>query len=120
MASGARPTIATRSSPRSRARTPPRPTMQSRLSGQLTGSPAAGAAGWVLTLGRAVACGRVGDRVAVQSNRCCGGCEFCRGGDESLCLNGELLGVGRDGGFAEQVCVPSRALVRLPDSVEFT
>ncbi len=62
---------------------------------------------------------KVGDRVAVQSNLFCGACEFCRRGDESLCLRGELLGVHRDGGFAGQVLVPVSALVRLPDGVSF-
>jgi 2-desacetyl-2-hydroxyethyl bacteriochlorophyllide A dehydrogenase len=60
-----------------------------------------------------------GDRVAVQSNLFCGHCEFCRRGDESLCLEGELIGVDRDGGFAQRVVVPARSLVRLPDRVDF-
>jgi NADPH:quinone reductase-like Zn-dependent oxidoreductase len=60
-----------------------------------------------------------GDRVAIQSNLFCGDCEFCRGGEESLCLNGQLLGIQHDGGFAEKVCVPARSLVRLPDGVTF-
>jgi NADPH:quinone reductase-like Zn-dependent oxidoreductase len=63
---------------------------------------------------------RAGDRVAVQSNLFCGQCEFCVAGEESLCLTGQLLGVHRDGGFAEFVAVPSRALVKLPDTVDFT
>jgi NADPH:quinone reductase-like Zn-dependent oxidoreductase len=62
---------------------------------------------------------RKADRVAVQSNLFCGQCEFCRAGEESLCLNGQLLGVQRDGGFAEKVCVPARALVRIPDKTSF-
>jgi 2-desacetyl-2-hydroxyethyl bacteriochlorophyllide A dehydrogenase len=62
---------------------------------------------------------KVGDRVAVQSNLFCGKCEFCVAGDESLCLNAQLLGVQRDGGFAEQVCVPARALVRLPEGATY-
>jgi NADPH:quinone reductase-like Zn-dependent oxidoreductase len=49
----------------------------------------------------------------------CGRCEFCLAGEESLCLNGELLGVQRDGGFAEKVLVPARVLVPLPDQVPF-
>lgn len=61
-----------------------------------------------------------GDRVAVQSNLYCGQCEFCRRGDESICLQGELLGIHRDGGFAEFCVVPNRALVRLPAGVNFT
>ena len=63
--------------------------------------------------------GSVGDRVAVQSNLFCGHCEFCARGEESLCLNGELLGMQRDGGFAERVAVPASALVRLPEKVDF-
>ncbi|MDX1952556.1 MAG: zinc-binding dehydrogenase [Verrucomicrobiota bacterium] len=62
---------------------------------------------------------KVGDRVAVQSNLFCGKCEFCLRGDESLCLNGLLLGVQRDGGLAELVSIPVSALVRLPDNVSF-
>jgi NADPH:quinone reductase-like Zn-dependent oxidoreductase len=61
---------------------------------------------------------RTGDKVAVQSNLFCGKCEFCARGEESLCLNGILLGVQRDGGFAEEVAVPARALVRIPSGVE--
>lgn len=61
----------------------------------------------------------VGDSVAIQSNIFCGECEFCRRGKESLCLRREILGVQRDGGFAEKVAVPTRALVRLPEGVDF-
>jgi 2-desacetyl-2-hydroxyethyl bacteriochlorophyllide A dehydrogenase len=76
-------------------------------------------AGEVETVGRRVMGWKRGDRVVVQSNLFCGRCEFCGRGEESLCLNGELLGVQRDGGLAEFVLVPARALVRLPDSVEY-
>jgi len=62
---------------------------------------------------------RVGDRVAVQSNLTCGTCEFCARGEESLCLNGVLLGVQRDGGFAERVAVPASSLAPLPEGVSF-
>jgi NADPH:quinone reductase-like Zn-dependent oxidoreductase len=61
----------------------------------------------------------VGDVVAVQSTIFCGECEFCRRGEESICLRSEILGVQRDGGFAEKVVVPARALVRLPRGVDF-
>ena len=62
---------------------------------------------------------RPGDRVAVQSNLFCGECEFCRKGEESICLKGGLLGVTRDGGFAEKVSVPASSLVKLPEGVDF-
>ena len=75
-------------------------------------------AGSIAALGAGVSDWRVGERVAIQSNLFCGACEYCRRGDESLCLDGQLLGVQREGGFAEQVLVPVRSLVRLPDAVE--
>jgi NADPH:quinone reductase-like Zn-dependent oxidoreductase len=62
---------------------------------------------------------KIGDRIAVQSNLFCGNCEFCLAGDESLCLRGQLLGVQRDGGFAEKAVVPARALVHLPEAASF-
>jgi NADPH:quinone reductase-like Zn-dependent oxidoreductase len=75
--------------------------------------------GEVAQPGESVSGWKAGDRVAVQSNLFCGQCEFCARGEESLCLNGRLLGVNCDGGFAELVRVPARALVRLPDAVSF-
>jgi NADPH:quinone reductase-like Zn-dependent oxidoreductase len=36
-----------------------------------------------------------------------------------MCLRSELLGVQRDGGFAEKVAVPQRCVVPLPDKVSF-
>ena len=76
-------------------------------------------AGVVSEVGSDVPDWTIGDRVAVQSNLFCGACEFCARGEESLCLRGELLGVHRDGGFAERVSVPARALVALPDGVDY-
>lgn len=77
-------------------------------------------AGDILELGADVDDWRIGDRVAVQSNLFCGNCEFCLRGDESICLNGKLLGIDVDGGFAEQVVVPARALVPIPPDVDYT
>jgi 2-desacetyl-2-hydroxyethyl bacteriochlorophyllide A dehydrogenase len=76
-------------------------------------------AGVVEAVGANVHDWKPGQRVAVQSNLFCGRCEFCLRGEESLCLTGELLGVQRDGGFAEKVLVPARALVELPAQVSF-
>ncbi|HEX7862912.1 MAG TPA: zinc-binding dehydrogenase [Verrucomicrobiae bacterium] len=77
-------------------------------------------AGVIAELGDDVDDWRTGERVAIQSNLFCGSCEYCLKGDESICLNGKLLGVDRDGGFAEFVAVPARSLVRIPAGVEFT
>jgi 2-desacetyl-2-hydroxyethyl bacteriochlorophyllide A dehydrogenase len=76
-------------------------------------------AGRVVTLGEGVHNWREGERVAIQSNLFCGKCEFCQRGQESLCLNGEMIGIQCDGGFAELVVVPVSALVRLPEKVDF-
>ncbi len=76
-------------------------------------------AGDIAALGAGVGGWKVGDRVAVQSNLFCGECEFCLKGEESICLNSQLMGVQRDGGFAEKVVVPVRALVRLPEGVKY-
>jgi NADPH:quinone reductase-like Zn-dependent oxidoreductase len=75
--------------------------------------------GQIAVLGSDVTQWQAGDRVAVQSNLFCGECEFCARGEESLCLKGRLLGVHRDGGFAEMVSVPERSLVALPEQVDF-
>jgi NADPH:quinone reductase-like Zn-dependent oxidoreductase len=77
-------------------------------------------AGLVLRVGDDAAEWKVGNRVAVQSNLFCGSCEYCNRGDESMCINNVILGVQRDGGFAEQVVVPTRALMALPENVDFT
>jgi len=86
---------------------------------QLPRTPGGEVAGRIFEVGNAVMGWRKGDEVAVQSNLFCGECEFCRRGEESLCLRSEILGVQRDGGFAEKVLVPARALMRLPVGVDF-
>jgi NADPH:quinone reductase-like Zn-dependent oxidoreductase len=86
---------------------------------ELPRTPGGEIAGQVESIGSSVMDWRPGDRVAVQSNLFCGECEFCRRGEESLCLRGRILGVQQDGGFAEKVLVPARALVRLPDDVAY-
>ena len=87
---------------------------------KLPRTPGGEIAGRIIETGAGVERWKPGDAVAIQSNLFCGECEFCRRGEESLCLRGELLGVQRDGGFAEKVVVPARALVALPAGVDFT
>lgn len=86
---------------------------------ELPRTPGGEIAGVIESVGSGTIHWKAGDRVAVQSNLSCGECEFCQRGDESLCLKGELLGVTRDGGFAERVVVSGRALVRIPEAVTF-
>ncbi len=86
---------------------------------ELPRTPGGEVAGVVGELGTGVSDWRIGDRVAVQSNFFCGECEFCLLGEESQCRENLLLGVQRDGGFAEQMLAPVSSLVRLPDNVSF-
>jgi 2-desacetyl-2-hydroxyethyl bacteriochlorophyllide A dehydrogenase len=86
---------------------------------QLPRTPGGEIAGKIVEIGPTTPAWTVGDAVAVQSNLFCGECEFCRRDEDSVCLRSEILGVQRDGGFAEKVVVPARALVRLPDGVDF-
>lgn len=76
-------------------------------------------AGEIAGLGEDVDQWRLGDKVAVQSNLFCGECEYCRRGEDSICLNARLIGVQCDGGFAELVKAPARCLASLPDGVSF-
>jgi 2-desacetyl-2-hydroxyethyl bacteriochlorophyllide A dehydrogenase len=86
---------------------------------KLPRTPGGEIAGSIVETGAAVKDWQCGDAVGVQSNLFCGECEFCKRGEESLCLRGEIVGVQRDGGFAEKVLVPARGLVRLPAGVDF-
>lgn len=47
-----------------------------------------------------------GDRVAVEPTISCGRCFACRQGSTNCCVHLEVLGVQRDGGLADLVCVP--------------
>ncbi|MCY0878736.1 MAG: zinc-binding dehydrogenase [Firmicutes bacterium] len=58
-----------------------------------------------------------GTRVAVAPYLYCGQCEFCLKGQETLCLQSDILGLNSQGGYAEYVVAPERSLVPLPDGV---
>jgi len=60
-----------------------------------------------------------GTPVAIEPIVPCGTCEYCRRGDYQICRagNATILGVGRDGGMAQELFVPERCLVRLPPRV---
>lgn len=49
----------------------------------------------------------VGAEVVLNPGIWCGECEFCQGGEESLCIRYQLLGEHVDGTFAESVVVPA-------------
>ena len=59
-----------------------------------------------------------GDRVVINPSLWCGECEWCRKGEESLCVDYRILGEHTQGGFAEHVVVPARNLLALPDHLD--
>ena len=60
-----------------------------------------------------------GRAVALEPLSPCGHCDMCVRGDYGLCRLGAGMvhGVGLDGGMAEQILVPERAIVPLPNNV---
>ena len=62
---------------------------------------------------------REGDRVCLHYLITCGTCRHCKAGREQFCLTGEMLGKGRNGGFAEYVAVPEENVFLLPDDIPF-
>ncbi len=50
----------------------------------------------------------VGDFVAGESHVSCGHCRLCRCGEAHICERLEIIGVDRDGAFAEYVVLPAR------------
>jgi propanol-preferring alcohol dehydrogenase len=60
-----------------------------------------------------------GDRVSVAAGYGCGRCPACLADRENVCPDLVIPGIDRDGAQATYVVVPARALVALPDSVDF-
>lgn len=58
-----------------------------------------------------------GRRVVINPLLSCGHCERCLSGEPQLCGERALIGVNRDGGFAQRVAVPNSALRELPDDL---
>ena len=69
-------------------------------------------AGTVVQMGESVENVRVGDFVSAESHITCGMCFQCRTGQAHMCPQTKILGVDRDGAFAEFVSVPSKVIWR--------
>jgi NADPH:quinone reductase-like Zn-dependent oxidoreductase len=76
-------------------------------------------AGEVAQVGAEVQDVAVGTRVAVNPNLTCGRCEFCRQGEDSLCVRYGILGEHARGGLAEYVAVRADNVLPLPAAVSF-
>jgi threonine 3-dehydrogenase len=69
-------------------------------------------AGTVVALGPGVRHASTGDYVSAESHVTCGDCFPCRTGQAHMCERTQILGVDRDGAFAEYVVVPESVLWR--------
>jgi len=69
-------------------------------------------AGVVERLGDGVTEVAVGDPVSFEGHIACGRCYECRTGQAHVCRNLKILGIDRDGAFAEYVAVPASNLLR--------
>jgi alcohol dehydrogenase, propanol-preferring len=74
--------------------------------------------GRVVEKGAAVQDLQVGDVVGVPwVHWTCGDCEFCRGGNENLCLKQAITGVTVDGGYAEFAKAPASHAMKIPSNL---
>ena len=69
-------------------------------------------AGEVVAVGAGVADVAVGSEVYVHYDYACGRCADCLEGDEASCARYEVMGVQRDGGYAELVVAPAAQHLR--------
>ena len=76
-------------------------------------------AGVVDKVGTEVTSVAVGDRVTINPGISDRTCEFCKRGEQSLCVKFRLLGEHRPGTFADYVVVPQENVRRLDAGVSF-
>lgn len=76
--------------------------------------------GEVAEIGDAVRAVRVGDRVSAEGHISCGVCLLCRTGQAYICEHVKIIGVDRDGCFAEYVSMPEHNVWKLDPSVPDT
>ncbi len=55
----------------------------------------------------------VGDRVTAEGHIVCGDCLQCRLGDAHLCRRTQIIGVDRDGAFADYIAMPASNVMKL-------
>lgn len=60
---------------------------------------------------------KLGDRVCLHYLVTCGECAACLAGAEQFCAVGEMIGLDRQGGYAEQIVAPARNAHLIPDGV---
>jgi alcohol dehydrogenase, propanol-preferring len=76
-------------------------------------------AGHVAALGDGVAHFNLGDRIGVPwMYSCCGHCEYCLAGMETICKSGEATGYSKPGGYAEYMIADARFCGTIPASAD--
>ena len=71
--------------------------------------------GTISDIGSGVSHAAIGDRVIVQPLVFCGHCPPCRQGIPHVCHNLVVIGVNRNGGFAEFALVPADTIFPIPE-----
>lgn len=74
--------------------------------------------GTVVEVGREVSLVQVGDYVAAESHMTCGRCFQCRTGQAHVCKNYKILGIDRDGSFADYVALPEGVLWQTSSEIQ--
>lgn len=76
-------------------------------------------AGQVDALGEGVEDVEIGAEVVFDPGLSCGRCEYCRAGEQSLCIRFGVLGEHNDGTFAESVVVAAASLAPRPQHLSW-
>lgn len=76
-------------------------------------------AGEVTQVGRLVTDVREGDRVTAEGHIVCGRCHLCRTGNAHVCPNTRIIGVDRDGCFADYIAMPATNVWHLDDAISY-
>ncbi|GAC1644800.1 MAG: L-threonine 3-dehydrogenase [Mycobacterium sp.] len=76
-------------------------------------------AGDVVAVGKLVTDVRSGDRVTAEGHIVDGRCLLCRTGNAHVCPHTKIIGVDRDGCFAEYIAMPATNVWHLDDAISF-
>ena len=76
-------------------------------------------AGVVEKVGGLVTSVQVGDRVTAEGHIVCGRCHLCRTGNAHVCPATKIIGVDRDGAFADYIAMPASNVWHLDPAVSF-
>jgi 2-desacetyl-2-hydroxyethyl bacteriochlorophyllide A dehydrogenase len=74
-------------------------------------------AGEVVTVGERVDGVSPGDRVTVHQNIPCGRCINCQRGLSNICVDPQIVGYHRPGGYAEYTLVPAAGAIPIPEGL---